>query len=87
MSATRKLLLITAIAMIGVLVQSAAPVQARGMKGVQPVHHHEGKATSHDGSYSKQSTGGARTKSHAHKNPSSSPTTLDSVIQGSRIRF
>ncbi len=86
MSATRKLLLITAIAMIGVLVQSAAPVQARGMKGAQPTHHHEGKATSH-GSYSKQSTGGARTKSHANKNPSSSPTTLDSVIQGSRIRF
>jgi len=86
MSATRKLLLITAIAMIGVLVQSAAPVQARGMKGAQPMHHHEGKATSH-GSYIKQSTGGARTKSHAHKNPSSSPTTLDSVIQGSRIRF
>ena len=87
MSATRKLLLITAIAMIGVLVQSAAPVQARGMKGAQPMYHHEGKAKSHDGSYSKQSTGGARTKSHAHKNPSSSPTTLDSVIQGSRIRF
>lgn len=87
MSTTRKLLLITAaIALIGVSIQSAVPSQAKGTRDARPMHHHDGKTTSHSGPHGGWSAGGARTKPNVRANPPS-PVTIDSVIQGSRFRF